>query len=230
MSFISIHVCALQTLHKTGWMQIRSYGEENFPVFNQVPKKRTGVERDYEVKPLDPQLQPWLASSMTGLQGGVRNANSEMVVYVANLVTQGVVSAPKVSFLVQSLQSGAANAPNSFVAVVFMPNRACDGRVKTCLDSLAWLSNFNNIIRSCATRPLLFLSLRKGNGNKHGPRFRMTGEGGCIIPLQFPYSLPLISLPVSLISSPILSCIGSFYDFSFKCSVPYNFPYDVSYA
>ncbi|CAE7775676.1 unnamed protein product [Symbiodinium sp. CCMP2592] len=122
---------ALQTLHKTGWMQIRSYGEENFPVFNLMPKKRTGVERDYEVKPLDPQLQPWLASSLTGLQGGVRNGGSELVVYVANLVTQGVVSAPKVSFLVQSLQSGAANMPNSFVGVVFMPNRACDGRVKT---------------------------------------------------------------------------------------------------
>ncbi|OLP75981.1 hypothetical protein AK812_SmicGene44142 [Symbiodinium microadriaticum] len=124
-------MCALQTLHKTGWMQIRSYGDENFPIFNVAPKKRTGVERDYEVKPLDPQLQPWLSSAMTGLQGGVRNGNTELVVYVANLVTQGVVSAPKVSFLVQSLQSGAANMPNSFVGLVFMPNRACDGRTKT---------------------------------------------------------------------------------------------------
>ena len=126
-------MCALQTLHKTGWMQIRSYGDENFPIFNVAPKKRTGVERDYEVKPLDPQLQPWLSSAMTGLQGGVRNGNTELVVYVANLVTQGVVSAPKVSFLVQSLQSGAANMPNSFVGLVFMPNRACDGRTKTWL-------------------------------------------------------------------------------------------------
>ena len=126
-------MCALQTLRKTGWMQIRSYGEENFPVFNVAPKKRTGVERDYEVKPLDPQLKPWLCAALTGLQGGVRNCSNEIVVYVANLVTQGVVSAPKVSFLVQALQSGAANMPNSFVGIVFMPNRASDGRVRTCL-------------------------------------------------------------------------------------------------
>ncbi|CAE7786127.1 unnamed protein product [Symbiodinium microadriaticum] len=122
---------ALQTLHKTGWAQIREYGEENFPLFNLAPKKRTGVDRDFEVKPLDPQLKPWLSKSLTGLQGGVRNMGSELVVYFANLVSQGVVSAPKVSFLVNSLQSAAANMPNTFVAVVLMPNRASDGRVRT---------------------------------------------------------------------------------------------------
>ncbi|CAE7214672.1 unnamed protein product, partial [Symbiodinium sp. CCMP2456] len=122
---------ALQTLHKTGWAQIREYGDENFPLFNVAPKKRTGVDRDFEVKPLDPQLKPWLSKSLVGLQGGVRNSGAELVVYIANLTTQGVVSAPKVSFLVNSLQTAAANMPNTFVGLVFMPNRASDGRVRT---------------------------------------------------------------------------------------------------
>ena len=124
-------ICALQTLHKSGWAQIREYADENFPLFNVAPKKRTGLDRDYEVKPLDPQLKPWLSKSLVGLQGGVRNMSMELVVYVANLATQGVVSAPKVSFLVNSLQTATANMPNSFVAIVMLPNRASDGRVRT---------------------------------------------------------------------------------------------------
>ena len=75
---------------------------------------------------MDPLVQPWLAQAMTGLQGGVRSASSELVVYVANLVAQGVVSSAKVTFLIQALQSAAANNPNNFVGVVLLPNRACD--------------------------------------------------------------------------------------------------------
>ena len=132
MCYVFQSICALQTLHKNGWVQIREYAAESFPIFNLAPKKRTGLDRDFEVKPLDPQLKPWLSTSLVGLQGGVRNVSTELVVYIANLVTQGVMSAPKVSFLVNSLQSAAANMPNSFVGVVLMPNRASDGRVRTC--------------------------------------------------------------------------------------------------
>ena len=99
-------------------------------MFNVAPKKRTGLERDYETQPLDPQLRPYLAAALTGLQGGLRVPATEMVVYIANTVTQGVLSAPKVSFLVQALQSAAASMPNSFIGVVILPNRASDGRPK----------------------------------------------------------------------------------------------------
>ena len=37
-----------------------------------------------------------------------------------------MVSSAKVTFLIQALQSAAANNPNSFVGVVILPNRACD--------------------------------------------------------------------------------------------------------
>ena len=105
---------------------MRRFGEDAFPVFNLQPKKRQGSERDFESPPMDPLVQPWLAESLTGLQGGVRSASSELVVYMANLVAQGVVSSAKVTFLIQALQSAAANNPNSFVGVVILPNRACD--------------------------------------------------------------------------------------------------------
>ncbi|OLQ08636.1 hypothetical protein AK812_SmicGene7853 [Symbiodinium microadriaticum] len=115
-----------QSLHKSAWTHVRRFGEDAFPVFNLQPKKRQGSERDFESPPMDPLVQPWLAQAMTGLQGGVRSASSELVVYVANLVAQGVVSSAKVTFLIQALQSAAANNPNNFVGVVLLPNRACD--------------------------------------------------------------------------------------------------------
>ncbi|CAE7444482.1 unnamed protein product [Symbiodinium sp. CCMP2456] len=115
-----------QSLHKSAWTHVRRFGEDAFPVFNLTPKKRQGSERDFESPPMEPLLKPWLAEALSGLQGGVRSASSEMIVYVANLVSQGVVSSAKQTFLVQSLQSAAANHPNSFVAVVILPNRACD--------------------------------------------------------------------------------------------------------
>ena len=78
--------------------------------------------------PLDPQLKPWLAASLEGLQGGLRCSSSELVIYMANMVSQGVMSAPKIQFLVQALQAGAANHPASFLGIVILPNRAADPR------------------------------------------------------------------------------------------------------
>ena len=115
-----------QSLHKSAWTHVRRFGEDAFPIFNLTPKKRQGSERDFESPPMEPLVKPWLAEAMSGLQGGVRSASSEMIVYIANLVSQGVVSSAKQTFLVQSLQSAAANHPNSFVGVVILPNRACD--------------------------------------------------------------------------------------------------------
>ena len=115
-----------QSLHKSAWTHVRRFGDDGFPVFNLTPKKRQGCERDFESPPMEPLVKPWLAEALAGLQGGVRSPSSEMIVYVANLVAQGVVSSAKQTFLVQSLQSAAAHHPNSFVGVVILPNRACD--------------------------------------------------------------------------------------------------------
>ena len=119
---------AWQSLHKNRWQTIKKHAAECFPVFNLAPKKRTGTDRDFEMLPLDPQLKPWLAASLEGLQGGLRCSSSELVIYMANMVSQGVMSAPKIQFLVQALQAGAANHPASFLGIVILPNRAADPR------------------------------------------------------------------------------------------------------
>ena len=77
---------------------------------------------------LEPRLQPWLADAFSAMSGGTRNANLELCVYYANLVTQGVMTAPKVAFLVQTLQNGAASSPSSFVGVIILNSRGSDMR------------------------------------------------------------------------------------------------------
>ena len=120
--------CAWQSLHKNGWNLVKKFAGESFPVFNLSPKKRTGADRDFEMLPLEPQLQPWIAAALEGLQGGVRHRSSEMVLYLANMTCQGIMSAPKIQFLVQALQTAAANHPHAFVGVVILPDRGADPR------------------------------------------------------------------------------------------------------
>ena len=60
----------LQTLHSTGWTQTRKFVGDQLPVFNLTPRKKSGLQRDVDMMPLDPQLQPWMASGFSSLQGG----------------------------------------------------------------------------------------------------------------------------------------------------------------
>lgn len=78
---------------------------------------------------LDARLQPWLSSTLAGLNSGVRRENSEMVVGIFNLTTQGVLSLRKLQYVMQQLTSLAHSHSKSFIAIVVMPNRAGDARV-----------------------------------------------------------------------------------------------------
>ena len=115
---------------------MKKYVSECLPCWNLSPKHKTGLDRDVEIQPLEPKLQPWLADAQAFLGGGVRSHNMELVVYWANLVTQGVMTAAKQTFLVQAMQNAAATSPHSFVGVIVMPNRACDLRERKPLPDI----------------------------------------------------------------------------------------------
>ena len=87
---------------------------------------------------LNAKLLPWLESVLSGMNGGIRRADNELLVAFANLPTAGVVSAAKQHFILSQVTSLAHSYPRAFVAVLVMPNRAADlrnsAKFPTCIE------------------------------------------------------------------------------------------------
>ena len=109
----------------------------NFPLLCPTPHSG-GPTADVELSgKLDARLQPWLASTLAGLNSGVRRENCEMIVGIFNITTQGVLSLHKFQYLMQQITSMAHSHSKSFIAVVVMANRAGDTRVTSSVKQLA---------------------------------------------------------------------------------------------
>jgi len=80
---------------------------------------------------LDARLQPWLASTLSGLNAGVRRDNSENIIAFFNLQTQGVLSTSRMHFMLQQVTSLCHAHSRSLICVIIMPNRAGDARSGT---------------------------------------------------------------------------------------------------
>lgn len=77
---------------------------------------------------LQAKLLPWLENALAGMNGGIRRADSELIVGFVNFPSAGVVSASKQHFILSQVTSLAHMYPLAFVAVLIMPNRAADLR------------------------------------------------------------------------------------------------------
>lgn len=77
------------------------------------------------------QLLPWLESTLSGLNGGMRRYDNELVIGYINFPAAGVPSSYKTHFCLSQVTQLASSMTKSFVAVVVMPNRAADLRAGT---------------------------------------------------------------------------------------------------
>ena len=81
---------------------------------------------------MEARLQPWLSDVLAGFNNGCRRPESEMVIALCNLTTQGVLSVERLHFLLQQITALSHAYPKNFVAVVVMPNRAGDLKANGC--------------------------------------------------------------------------------------------------
>ncbi|CAK9006800.1 Uncharacterized protein SCF082_LOCUS9181 [Durusdinium trenchii] len=77
---------------------------------------------------LSAKLEPWLQSTLGGLNQGIRRSDNESIIGYVNYVAAGVVSSFKQHFALQQVTGLCHSNPRTFLAVLVLPNRAGDLR------------------------------------------------------------------------------------------------------
>ncbi|CAK9011602.1 unnamed protein product [Durusdinium trenchii] len=98
---------------------------------DQVAHRRAGIEAEADADSsgaLSAKLEPWLQSTLGGLNQGIRRSDNESIIGYVNYVAAGVVSSFKQHFALQQVTGLCHSNPRTFLAVLVLPNRAGDLR------------------------------------------------------------------------------------------------------
>ena len=104
--------------------------ESHCPIYG-MQKSGAGIEAEADADSsgaLSAKLEPWLQSTLGGLNQGIRRSDNESIIGYVNYVAAGVVSLFKQHFALQQVTGLCHSNPRTFLAVLVLPNRAGDLR------------------------------------------------------------------------------------------------------
>ncbi|CAK9011628.1 unnamed protein product [Durusdinium trenchii] len=104
--------------------------ESHCPIYG-MQKSGAGIEAEADADSsgaLSAKLEPWLQSTLGGLNQGIRRSDNESIIGYVNYVAAGVVSSFKQHFALQQVTGLCHSNPRTFLAVLVLPNRAGDLR------------------------------------------------------------------------------------------------------